>query len=104
MPPLHGALGLRFDLDWVFVEVTERFAARQGRVDAGLSESETPAWAATDARAGIEYAGARLVFGAYNLLDEHYNSHLSYMRDPFATGTKVPELGRNLMVSLSYAL
>jgi iron complex outermembrane receptor protein len=104
MPPLHGDLGLRFDLDWVFVEVTERFAARQGRVDAGLSESETPAWAATDARAGIEYAGARLVVGAYNLLGEHYYSHLSYMRDPFATGTKVPELGRNLMVSLSYAL
>ena len=39
-----------------------------------------------------------------NLLNRYYYEHLSYYRDPFSAGVKVPEPGRNFFaqVKLSF--
>jgi len=95
IPPLEGSLALRYDVDTWFVELSENFAARQDRVDSSLNEEETPGWMTTDFRAGLKYGVLSFYVGVENLLDKHYFSHLSYLRDPFASGVKVPETGRS---------
>jgi len=102
IPPLSGSVSLRYDNGLWFAEATERFADRQDRVDTSLNELETPGWAATDLKAGATWDQWSLFGGVNNLFDSFYYSHLSYQRDPFASGVKVPEMGRFLYVNLSY--
>jgi iron complex outermembrane receptor protein len=40
--------------------------------------------------------------GVTNLLDRMYVEHLSYQRDPFASGVKVPEPGRIVYANVQY--
>jgi len=40
--------------------------------------------------------------GIDNVFDKKYYEYLSYQRDPFATGVKVPEPGRTFYVNVSY--
>jgi iron complex outermembrane receptor protein len=41
--------------------------------------------------------------GVRNLLDREYYEHLSYLRDPYALGVKVPEPGRTIYANAQYA-
>jgi iron complex outermembrane recepter protein len=104
IPPLRASVALRWDVSRVFVEVEEQWAARQDRVDPALSEQPTSAWYVTNARVGGEWKGVKAFVGVRNAFDKLYYEHLSYQRDPFATGTKVPEPGRTLYLNLQYAL
>jgi iron complex outermembrane receptor protein len=104
IPPLRGSVALRYDDSTWFMELTENMARRQDRVDPGLNEQETAGWATTDIKAGLNYQGLSVIAGVDNLFDRQYYSHLSYLRDPFASGTgyKVPETGRNIYLTLGY--
>lgn len=93
MPPLSGSVGLRYDNATWFFEVQERFADQQDRVDKNLNEDETSGWAVTDLKAGANMNQWSIVAGVNNLFDKYYYTHLSYQRDPFRTGAKVPEIG-----------
>ena len=42
-----------------------------------------------------------LTVGADNIFDKTYFEHLSYQRDPFRNGTRVPEIGRSVYVNFS---
>ncbi|GAB4561352.1 MAG: TonB-dependent receptor [Geothermobacteraceae bacterium] len=101
IPPLSGRIALRRDNGIWFVELAERFADRQDRTDPSLNEEETPGWAVTDIKAGADLGIWRLTGGVSNLFDRQYFSHLSYQRDPFASGVKVPETGRFAWLRLS---
>ncbi len=102
MPPLSGSLSLRYDNGSYFMEVMERFASKQDQVDANLNEEETAGWGVTDLKAGVNWKKWDLVGGINNLFDKYYFSHLSYQRDPFQSGVKVPEMGIFFYVNLSY--
>lgn len=102
IPPLQAAVSLRFDAGWIFAEVEEAMAARQAEVDAALQEQATGAWAITNLKLGFDHRGFRLFCGVRNLLDKQYSEHLSYQRDPFASGVKVPEPGRTFHASAQY--
>ena len=102
MPPLNGNIALRYDIGDLYVEAIERFADKQDRVDPDLDESETPGWAVTDIKAGKTWGQWSLSGGINNLFDLYYFTHLSYKRDPFASGVKVPEVGRFGYLTLSY--
>ena len=102
MPPLSGSLGLRYDIDTFFVEVTERFADKQDRVDDSLDEAETSGWGVTDIKTGLNVDRWSVYAGVNNLFDKFYNSHLSYQRDPFRSGVKVPEVGVFGYVTVAY--
>lgn len=93
IPPLTGLLSLRYDVDMWFVEISERFADRQDRVDDVLKEEETSGWGITDIKAGINLDHWTVYAGVNNLFDKYYYNHLSYQRDPFRTGARVPEVG-----------
>jgi iron complex outermembrane receptor protein len=68
-------------------------------VDTDLKESPTPAYGIANARVGGTVWRLRLAVGVGNLLDRTYMEHLSYQRDPFRTGAKVYEPGRNVYVN-----
>ena len=102
IPPLSGSIGLRYDIDSFFVEVTERFAARQDRVDTQLNEDETSGWGVTDIKSGLNLDKWAVYAGINNLFDKYYYTHLSYQRDPFQSGVKVPEVGAFAYVTAAY--
>jgi iron complex outermembrane recepter protein len=104
IPPLQGTIALRYDNGNLFAEIAENLTRKQDRVDSGLNEQPTAGWATTDIKAGYNYRDLSVYAGIYNLLDKQYYSHLSYVRDPFASGVgfKVPENGRNFYVTVAY--
>lgn len=103
IPPLRGTVSLRYDNGTFFFETLENLAREQDRVDCGLNETPTAGWATTDLKSGINYQGVSLIIGITNLFDKQYFSHLSYARDPFQSGFKVPENGRYVYASVGYA-
>lgn len=105
IPPLKGLIAVRYDNGIYFFEVAENLARQQDRVDMSLNEQPTPGWATTDLKAGMNYHGWSFYSGIYNLFDRQYYSHLSYLRDPFASGVgvKVPENGRNFYLTAQYS-
>jgi hypothetical protein len=53
------------------------------------------------ARAGVRREAWSINFGVASLFDREYYEHLSYQRDPFRSGLRVPEPGRNLFLNVS---
>ncbi|MDD5628360.1 MAG: TonB-dependent receptor [Elusimicrobia bacterium] len=101
VPPLKGSVALRYDKGAYFVEAEENFSARQYRVDSALQETQTPGSEITDLKVGYAYKALSIYAGVSNVFDRYYFSFLSYLRDPFASGVKVPENGRNFYGTLA---
>lgn len=101
IPPLKGTLALRWSGFGYFAEAGGVLAARQGRVDDQLDEPDTDAWARFDLKAGYEFEKLRLrlIAGVRNVLDTQYTEHLSYYRNPFSSGVRMPEPGRTFHIS-----
>jgi iron complex outermembrane receptor protein len=104
IPPLHGSIGARYDNGTAFVEVTENLSARQGRRDSVLQEQATASYATTELKAGYRYKAISLYAGINNMFDAYYHSYLSYQRNIYSTGVKVPENGRTFYVTIAYNL
>jgi len=103
MPPLMGRAALRYDKAWAFGEIEAVVAARQDRVDKDLLEQPTPGYAVFNLRAGGRVKMLRISFALDNVLDRQYTNHLSYQRDPFRSGVRVPEPGRSVYMNVSWA-
>jgi iron complex outermembrane receptor protein len=103
MPPLMGGLSLRYDVEAYFGEVEWVASARQDRTDSQVQETPTPGWAIVNLKAGCQYKGLKVFAGVKNLFDKYYTEYLSYLRDPFAAGVKVPEPGVTLYANLQYS-
>ena len=102
MPPVTGRASLRWDDGRFWGEAEGVFAAAQSNVDTDLAEGTTPGWGIANLRAGFTIGSVGLTLGVENLFGRLYAEHLSYQRDPFRSGVKVPEPGRNVFVNLSY--
>jgi iron complex outermembrane recepter protein len=105
IPPARSRLALRYERrvsrGSAFAEVEEIYSWGQTHVDTDLRESPTPAYAVLNARFGGTFGKARLSVGLSNLLNRTYMEHLSYQRDPFRTGAKVYEPGRNIYANVA---
>jgi iron complex outermembrane recepter protein len=102
MPPMNSRATLRYDTGKFWAEVEGIAAGAQRRVDTDLREEPTPGYGLLHVRVGGNYRRFALRLGLNNLLDRSYYEHLSFQRDPFRTGTRVFEPGRNVFVNLSY--
>lgn len=71
----------------------------QTRVDELLDETPTGSWNRFDFGGSYDFGPGRINLEVQNLFDEFYSQHLSYLRDPFASGSRVYEPGRTLMLS-----
>jgi iron complex outermembrane receptor protein len=103
MPPLRGWSALRYAHRWAFAEFGAVTAGRQSRVDGDLKETPTAGYGLLNAKLGFTHRRLSASFSLDNLLNRFYYTHLSYYRDPFGAGVKVPEPGRNGFVQLRYA-
>ncbi len=103
IPPLKTRLALRYDKGIYFGEVETILSATQNRVDRDLREEKTSGYGVVNVKVGGNFKGFTLNAGVDNVFDKKYFEHLSYLRDPFRTGVKVPEPGRTFYVNVSYA-
>ncbi len=101
-PPLRGRLRARVDDGRWFVELEGVASAAQTHVDRSLGETPTPAYAAANLSGGVRRGRLAVTVGVANLLDAYYVEHLSYQRDPYRSGVRVAEPGRNAFTSLSW--
>jgi iron complex outermembrane receptor protein len=102
MPPLRGRVAARYDDGRFFGSLEGVFAADQDRVDASLNEARTPGWGVMNASAGLRRGPLRVTVGLTNAFDRLYVDHLSYQRDPFRSGVRVPEPGRSFFANASF--
>jgi len=103
IPPFTGRVAGRYDDGKYFAELEGVFSAAQNDVDADLQESATPGWGICNLRLGVKWKGCRLTLAANNLFDRYYVEYLSYQRDPYRSGIRVPEPGRSLTFTLGWA-
>jgi iron complex outermembrane receptor protein len=105
MPPARSRLALRYEQRGsrrgLFAELEGIYSAAQDHVDTDLKESPTPAYAIANLRVGGNVWRFRVAIGVANLFDDTYMEHLSYQRDPFRTGAKVYEPGRNVYTTVA---
>jgi iron complex outermembrane receptor protein len=103
MPPFRTWAALRYMHHWGFAEFGGTGVGRQGLVDTDLNETPTPGYGLLNAKLGLLYQKWTASFVVDNLLDRFYYENLSYYRDPFASGVKVPEPGRNFFGQMKYS-
>ncbi len=103
MPPLRAWSALRYAHRWAFAELGTVAVNRQSLVDADLNEVPTAGYGLLNLKLGFTHRKLSGSFTVDNLLDRFYYEYLSYYRDPFASGVKVPEPGRNLFGQLRYS-
>ena len=103
MPPLRGWSALRYAHRWAFAEFGMVAANRQSLVSSDLKELPTAGYGLLNFKLGFTHQRLSTSFTIDNLLNRFYYEHLSYYRDPFAAGVKIPEPGRNLFVQVRYS-
>jgi iron complex outermembrane receptor protein len=102
IPPLHARLRLRFDNGVWFSIVEGLFSGAQDNVDTDLREEETPGYGVVNLSLGVRRGKLAFTLGIGNLFDKYYLEYLSYHRDPFRSGVRVPEPGRNIFVNAAF--
>jgi iron complex outermembrane receptor protein len=102
IPPLRAHSTLRYGTRLAFFETTFTAVAAQRRVDRDLLESPTPGYGVLDLKAGMHGKKLNVAVGIANVLDRFYYEHSSYQRDPFRSGVRVAEPGRNVFVTAQY--
>jgi iron complex outermembrane receptor protein len=102
IPPATGTVSLRYDRAIVFAEARGVFAASQDRVDADLQETPTPGYGVMSLRVGGQMKNFRVTLDLDNVFNKLYVNYNSFQRDPYRTGVRVREPGRNLYASVSY--
>ncbi len=103
IPPLNVVTKLKspaFYNTLIFIKHTYNNA--QLRVDETLSESTTPAWNRFDA--GIMYSTNSFLVSleVENITNTLYYQHLSYLRDPFASGSRVYDPGITVRLNFRF--
>jgi iron complex outermembrane receptor protein len=102
IPPLRFRTDLRYQTERYFAELEGVLEGAQTRVDTSLGEQPTPGYGIANLRAGLNFKQFSLRMGMNNIFGRQYSEHLSFQRDPFRSGARVCEPGRNFVVNLSY--
>ncbi|MEW6441684.1 MAG: TonB-dependent receptor [bacterium] len=100
IPPFQARAGLRYDDGGLFAEMEGVYADAQTRVDTLVDETPTSDWVVANLRLGCRWRGLSLLGVVSNLFDEQYVEHLSYQREPFRSGIRVPEPGRTFYLAV----
>ena len=77
-------------------------SASQNKVDRTLGEWTTPSYGVMNLTAGLRRGRLSATVGVANLFNRYYVEHLSFQRDPFRSGLRVAEPGRNVFTNVSW--
>jgi iron complex outermembrane recepter protein len=102
IPPLRSRTSLRYDTGGFFGEIEGMFEGAQTNVDSTLGEQPTAGNGIANLRGGVNYKTLSLKLSLNNIFGRYYYEHLSYQRDPFRSGARVYEPGRNFLVNLLF--
>ncbi|WP_297454769.1 TonB-dependent receptor [Persephonella sp.] len=102
IPPLKTRLAIKYDNGTAFGMLETIYSAKQSKVDSDLNEKETKSYYVVNLKTGYNVGDRAFVgLGIDNLFDKNYYTHLSYLRNPFSSGMKVPEPGRFVYMNIS---
>jgi iron complex outermembrane recepter protein len=102
IPPLTGRTSMRYDTGKFAIELEGQFAGAQTHVNADLREAPTPGYGLANLAISGKIRHFVVRMALNNLFDRYYIEHLSFQRDPFRNGARVPEPGRNLYVNIAF--
>jgi iron complex outermembrane receptor protein len=102
IPPFRAWSALRYATRWMFGEFGTTVVNRQSLVNTNLQEVPTAGYGLLNAKIGFTLEKFSVSATMDNLTNRFYYEHLSYFRDPFAAGVKIPEPGRNLFLQVRY--
>ncbi len=103
VPPLKATLNLRYEHRYFFSEVSSVVTGQQDKVDADENEQRTAGYSIFNLSTGYHTRRINLEMGLNNALSRQYSEFLSYARNPYSNGIRLPEPGRNFFVNLSYS-
>jgi iron complex outermembrane receptor protein len=104
VPPLRSELNLRYEQKRVYTEVSGIVTGRQDHVDTDEHEQVTAGYSVFNFRFGYRTARFHAEGGLNNVLNRGYTEFLSYARNPYNNGLRLPEPGRNFFVNLAWTL
>ncbi len=103
IPPLKTRIAVKYDNGTVFGQIEGIYASPQEDVDTDLNEQKTKSYYVVNIKTGLNAGNRAFIgLGIDNIFDKNYYTHLSYLRNPFSSGTKVPEPGRFVYMNVSY--
>lgn len=101
IPPLKLLASLTYEKGDLSFIIEDIYSSKQENVDSQLNEVPTDSWNVVNLKLKYQKSSIGITVGVDNLFDEFYYQHLSYLRNPFSTGTKVPESGRFLYLNMN---
>jgi iron complex outermembrane receptor protein len=104
VPPIRSTLDLRYERPNLYAAVSAIVTGRQDHVDTDENELRTAGYSTFNLKLGYHTNRIRVEGGVNNLLAREYSDFLSYARNPYTNGVRLPEPGRNFFVNLSYTL
>ena len=103
VPPLKSILNLRYEHRYFSSELSGVVTGRQDHIDTDENELRTAGYSVFNFKTGYHMRQINLEAGLNNVLSRQYSEFLSYARNPYTNGIRLPEPGRNFFVSLSYS-
>jgi iron complex outermembrane receptor protein len=103
IPPLKTRLELKYENMNYSGMLETIYSAKQSNTDSDFNEQETKSYIVFNLKGNINFGNLSLNIGIDNIFDKNYYTYLSYLRNPFFTGTKVPEPGRFTYLNISYS-
>jgi iron complex outermembrane receptor protein len=97
-------VNVRYERKAFFGEASSILTGRQDHVDTDENELTTSGFSVFNLKLGYRKPRYRIEGGVDNLLGREYSEYLSYARNPYASGIRLPEPGRNFFVNLSYTI
>lgn len=86
----------------MFLYFRHTYENAQKRVDPSVKETAGSTWNRIDAGLNWNYKPMIFTVEAENILNSNYSKHLSYVRDPFASGFRIFEPGLTFRVNIRY--
>ncbi len=103
IPPLKARAALKYENNGIFWMIESIYSARQDNIDTDLNEKKTKSYIVFNLKAGYSvYNRGGIYFGIDNIFDKNYYTHLSYLRNPFSSGVRIPEPGRFVYMNVSF--
>jgi iron complex outermembrane receptor protein len=102
IPPVRAQVDLRYERQGLHAAATSIVTGRQDHVDTDEMELPTAGYSVFNLKLGYRTARFSVEGGVNNLLNREYSDFLSYARNPYNNGIRLPEPGRNFFLNASY--